>query len=96
MINRWFEWDNTKRQFTFKKTEQHIFGRHFPGAKRIGEMDRDGLLQVIATGYHDRDRLAGALCALVDGQPADESAINLARTILRNMSNERIQSSDRD
>jgi hypothetical protein len=60
-----------------------------PGHKeRIGDMDREGLLRVIATGYIDREELAQALVVAVaplgENIPKEmESAVSLARLIVK-------------
>lgn len=70
--SNWWEWDPTNHKWSFAQTENHLFGIGFPGAKRIGDMDREDLLRVIATGYHDRETLAKALIGVgTEGEIAE-------------------------
>lgn len=61
----WWAWDGEKKGFSFQKTEDHIFAPYHNGGQRIGDMSREELIAVIATGYHDREQLAVALLHVV-------------------------------
>lgn len=81
----WWEWDGEK--YTFQRTVDYVFARHHNGGKRIGDMERGELIQVIAVGYHEREMLARALVSIFDGQVADEQAVvkavSLAQAIVK-------------
>lgn len=65
----WYEWDKEAKKFSYQKTEDHIFAPYTDvWNKRIGDMTRDELIQVIAAGYHDREELAKALLGLISGE----------------------------
>lgn len=66
-LTNWYEWDDTAKKWSFQKTKDHIFAGYHQGGKRIGDMAEDELIRVIATGYHERERLALALVSLLDG-----------------------------
>lgn len=83
----WWEWDSKAKKYSFEKTKQYVWGKHndAPG-KRIDDMSRDELIQVIATGYYDREQLAKALISVFeagDMSPRDlENAIHTARLVV--------------
>jgi hypothetical protein len=89
----WYSFNPEAREWEVSKTEDHIFAPYSDGGRRIGDMTREELLQVIATGYHEREKLAEALRAAVgrcqragfvlfsDGDFADE--IYLAESIIQ-------------
>lgn len=85
--SNWWEWDAKAKKYSFEKTKQYVWGKsHDRPGKRIDDMSRDELIQVIATGYHDREQLATALISVFesgDMSPRDlESAIHTARSIM--------------
>jgi hypothetical protein len=86
-ISRWLGYDKEAHKYTYQPTEDYLWGP--PGYKeRIGDMDREGLLRVIATGYIDREELAQALVVAVaplgENIPREmDTAVSLARLIVK-------------
>lgn len=86
--SNWWEWDQVNKRFDYSQTLDHVFAPYSAeAAKRIGDMDRDELIHVIATGYHDRERLAAAILWILawgdTPEPQTDHAIDLAKAIMR-------------
>ena len=84
--SNWFEFDGQAGKWSYQRTEDHIYAAYDRGGKRIGDMSREQLIEVIAIGYHEREQLARVLLCLVEGEelPAYANAtIHLARLIMK-------------
>lgn len=90
--SNWWEWDGEK--FTFQQTIDHVFAKYHNGGKRIGDMDRDELIHVIATGQHDREALAFALLSAIGERNTNkfelDDAVSLAKKIAENVRHNRL------
>ncbi len=84
--SNWFEFDEQASKWSYQRTEDHIYAAYNRGGKRIGDMSREQLIEVIAIGYHEREQLARVLLCLVEGEelPAYANAtVHLARLIMK-------------
>lgn len=84
--SRWYEWDDEQEEWSFRKAEDHVFAEYDSDfARRIGDMDREELLYVIAVGYQERDDLARAIAGNVTGRAVDSNTVHLAQLIMKHL-----------
>lgn len=74
--SNWWEWDANTKEWSYQKTENHVFAPYHKGGKRIGDMTRDELIEVIAVGYYEREILAKAFLFVLNG--GDVSGVDLS------------------
>lgn len=75
--SNWYDFNHEAGVWDFTKTEDHIFAPYAYGGRRIGDMSREELLEVIAAGYHEREELARAVVALEACGGVDASEMGL-------------------